>query len=209
MITWAVVPVKPLRRGKSRLAEALSPAARLELNRYLLIHTLETIRNIPEIEHTLVVSRDPEALAIARRHGARTVTEPRPSNLNLALQRTSLLAQQSYTPALLILPADLPALQTADVQALLTAATSSPMLVIAPDAAEDGTNALLVSPPGWLHFSFGKNSFTEHRRQAQAKNIPTTVIRRPGLLYDLDRERDLIHLAGYLPPELVSPKKEN
>ena len=205
MITWAMVPVKPLRRGKSRLSEILTPVQRMELNRYLLTHTLEVLRQIPEIEHTLVISRDPEALAIARRHGARTVTESRPSNLNLALQRASILAEQSRTPAVLIVPSDLPALGVADIEALLTAATASPALVIAPDFREDGTNALLVHPPHWLQFSFGPQSFLRHCQQAQQVNAQLHVIRRPGLMYDLDRKEDFFHLAEYLPSQLVQP----
>ena len=71
MTLWAIVPVKPLRRGKSRLAEVLTQEERKDLNRNLLAHTVDTLAAIPEIEHVLVISRDPEALALAREHGAR------------------------------------------------------------------------------------------------------------------------------------------
>jgi 2-phospho-L-lactate guanylyltransferase len=66
MTLWAIVPVKPLRRGKSRLAEVLTQDERKDLNRSLLAHTINTLAAIPEIEHVLVISRDPEALALAR-----------------------------------------------------------------------------------------------------------------------------------------------
>ena len=39
MTIWAIVPVKPLRRGKSRLAGALSEDERTHLNQLLLEHT--------------------------------------------------------------------------------------------------------------------------------------------------------------------------
>ena len=61
MILWAIVPVKPLRRGKSRLADVLSGDQRAALNKKLLIHTLDTITQVPSLEQVLVVSRDPEA----------------------------------------------------------------------------------------------------------------------------------------------------
>jgi len=51
--------------GKSRLSGVLSLEARTALNHYLLSNTLETLASVPEIEHSLVVSRDPEALTIA------------------------------------------------------------------------------------------------------------------------------------------------
>ena len=65
MALWAIVPVKPLRHGKSRLAEVLSQDERADLNQRLLVHTLDTLGIIPEIDQVLVVSRDPAALALA------------------------------------------------------------------------------------------------------------------------------------------------
>ncbi len=43
MTLWAIVPVKPLRRGKSKLAGTLSEDERAELNRILLEHTIQTL----------------------------------------------------------------------------------------------------------------------------------------------------------------------
>ena len=54
MTLWAIVPVKPLRLGKSRLAEMLSEDERADLNRRLLVHTLTTLAAIPEIEGYVV-----------------------------------------------------------------------------------------------------------------------------------------------------------
>jgi 2-phospho-L-lactate/phosphoenolpyruvate guanylyltransferase len=49
MTLWAIVPVKPLGRGKSRLASVLSQQERADLNRHLLAHTVDTLRELPEI----------------------------------------------------------------------------------------------------------------------------------------------------------------
>jgi 2-phospho-L-lactate guanylyltransferase len=75
MTIWAIVPVKPLRLGKSRLSGVLSDDERAVLNRMFLEQTLDILRTIPRVTQTLVVSRDPAALAIAREYGARTVLE--------------------------------------------------------------------------------------------------------------------------------------
>ena len=53
MTLWAIVPVKPLRRGKSRLAGVLTEEERLGLNSQLLTHTVDILGDIPEIEHVL------------------------------------------------------------------------------------------------------------------------------------------------------------
>ena len=84
MTIWAIIPVKPLRSGKSRLAGTLTADERTELNRTLLQHTLKTLSDLKEVEHVLVISRDPQALTVARMYGARTVREDGQPHLNTA-----------------------------------------------------------------------------------------------------------------------------
>src|SRR5512136_2855608 len=122
MTLWAIVPVKPLRFGKSRLAAMLTPDERTDLNRRLLAHTLDTLTAIPEIEHVLVVSRDQAALSLARSYGARTVQENGAPQLNVALARATVVARNYATRGILIVPADLPLLTSEDVQAMLARA---------------------------------------------------------------------------------------
>src|SRR5512143_2325376 len=93
MTIWAIVPVKPLRHGKSRLAGILAEGERERLNRLLLERTLRTLSDIREVDQVLVVSRDSGALAIARDFGARTVQEDGAPALNTALQRATVVAQ--------------------------------------------------------------------------------------------------------------------
>src|SRR5512138_1716072 len=107
MTLWAIVPVKPLRRGKSRLSSSLSDEERVELNRMLLERTLRTLTDLREVEEVLVVSRDPSALAIARDLGARTVQEDGAPTLNTALKRATIVAQVYASRGVLVLPADL------------------------------------------------------------------------------------------------------
>jgi 2-phospho-L-lactate guanylyltransferase (CobY/MobA/RfbA family) len=49
MTLWAIVPVKPLRRGKSRLADVLTSEERTDLNRHLLENTIDTLKSLPGI----------------------------------------------------------------------------------------------------------------------------------------------------------------
>ncbi len=112
MALWAIVPVKPLRRGKSRLAEVLNPDERTALNRRLLAHTIDTLSKISEIEQVLVISRDQAALSMAHDHGARTVQENGAPKLNTALTRATVVAKNYATRGVLIIPADLPLLNS-------------------------------------------------------------------------------------------------
>ena len=57
MTLWAIVPVKPLRRGKSRLSGMLSEDERTLLNQELLEHTLKTLSSLKELDQVLVGER--------------------------------------------------------------------------------------------------------------------------------------------------------
>lgn len=190
MTLWAIVPVKPLRRGKSRLAGILDEDERTELNRALLQHSLETLSGVPGVNEVLVVSRDPNALAIARELGARTVQEDGAPHLNTALKRATVVAQVYATQGVLILPADLPLVTREDIQALLDRAVKPPVVVIAPDRHGKGTNALVIAPAGLIEYDFGENSFQRHCERAKQAGARLEVVELPSLGLDLDEPED-------------------
>ena len=82
--TWIVIPVRSLTDGKRRLAPVLGPDERADLVRRLFLRTLEAA--LAAGPPVLVVSPDPAALALARDHGAAGLEEPRPVELNHALE---------------------------------------------------------------------------------------------------------------------------
>lgn len=209
---WALVPVKPLLLGKSRLAGAVPPAARSAMNRLLLEHTLSVIRETRGIAETMVISRDPEALAIAREFEARTLLEHGGSLLNTALERATSVVSAYKLPGLLVLPADLPLLSVGDLEVMLDSAGAPPAVVVAPDRHETGTNALLIMPPGKISFSFGPDSFAVHCRSAKAAGAQLAIVRRVGLALDLDLPEDLALLremqgaqSGHLVQTITRP----
>lgn len=191
MTLWAIVPVKPLRRGKSRLAGALSEDERTDLNRTLLQHTLQTLSGIRELEQVLVISRDPQALTIARSYGARTVRENGQSELNVALRRATVVAQVYATRGVLVLPADLPLISSQDILTLIERAVDPPVVVIAPDRHGKGTNALLISPSGLIEYDFGENSFERHCELVERSGARLEIVNLPSLGLDLDVPEDL------------------
>lgn len=191
MTLWAIVPVKPLRWGKSRLAGVLTQEERVDLNRQLLIHTIDTLREIPDIEHVLVVSRDQSALAIARAHGARTVQENGAPELNIALTRATIVAKSYATRGVLIVPSDLPLITQEDVYTMLSRVKEPPVVVVAPDRRRKGTNALLVCPVGLIEYEYGPNSFELHCQNARKVGARLEICELPSLALDMDEPEDL------------------
>ena len=191
MTLWAIVPVKPLRWGKSRLAEVLTQDERTDLNSQLLAHTVDTLTAIPEIEQVLVVSRDPAALALARGHGARTVQEKGSPQLNKALARATVVAKNYATRGILIVPADLPLITPEDLRAMMELAHEPPVVVVVPDRHHLGTNALLVCPVGLIEYDFGPNSFERHCERARQAGARLEICELPSMALDMDLPEDL------------------
>lgn len=191
MSIWAIIPVKPLRRGKSRLAGVLTEEERAKLNSRMLAHTLEVLQLIPEIEQTLVVSRDPAALTLARENGAKTLQEDGSPHLNTALRRAAAVARVYSTSGILVLPADLPLLQPSDITEILLRTVKPPVVVVAPDRHHQGTNALYQSPAGLVDFAFGLDSFQKHCERAEKANARLEILELPSIGLDLDLPEDL------------------
>ncbi len=187
---WAIIPVKPLLTSKNRLAHLLSPAARAALIGDFLARMLAELRQVAGLAEILLVSSDPAVAALARQFGARLLLEERPLGLNTAVAQAANLAAAQGAAGILVLPADLPFLCAADVQGLLDRVTVEPMLVISSDGRDDGTNALLLNPPGDFTFQYGPGSYRKHLHEAAARSMACVVVQTPGLQFDLDTEKD-------------------
>jgi 2-phospho-L-lactate/phosphoenolpyruvate guanylyltransferase len=185
MSVWAVLPVKPAEEGKSRLAEALTQAARTRLNRRLFRHTLNIVSSVFPPERVIVVSRDSALLGIAAAIGAQAVTEYG-EGLNEALTQAAALLPPRAD--LLAISTDLPTLTAEDLRAMLDAPGP---VIIAPDRAGQGTNALLTRPAGSIPYRFGENSFRRHAEAAARSGLAIHAVHRPGLAFDLDMPEDL------------------
>jgi 2-phospho-L-lactate guanylyltransferase len=207
MTLWTIVPVKPLRRGKSRLSGILSEDERTALNQTMLINTLKTLNQVKEIETILVVSRDPLALSIARDYSARTVLEDGSPELNTALRRAASVAKAYLATMIFVLPADLPLIKPDDIKNFLNKAGHPPEIIISPDRRKDGTNALLINPSNLIEFKYGPGSFNSHLQIAKEKNARVEIIESDVFGLDLDLPEDIELLKKHNDLSLIMHQK--
>src|SRR5690606_26816895 len=191
MSTWAIIPVKPLNRAKSRLADVLSPEQRQQLAESMFRHVLETVRNVPQIIGTLVISRDSKALSIAREYEAKTVQETGTPELNSALTRATQVVASWGVESLLVLPADLPLVHADDLMDMISLGRGFPAVVIATDQNRDGTNALFMRPPGIMPYAYGPGSYERHMALARAAGVKAKTFFSEQLSLDIDVAGDL------------------
>ncbi|HML21189.1 MAG TPA: 2-phospho-L-lactate guanylyltransferase [Aggregatilinea sp.] len=193
MTIWAIVPVKPFNRAKSRLAGELPPEDRELLAEGLLRRTLHLLHPLSVVQGILVISRDTKALSIARDLGAQTLQESGTPELNSALYRATHALRVWNADGVLVVPADLPLLMPEDVEGMVKLARYPGTVVVAPDRHEHGTNLLLVRPPGLIPYSFGFDSFAVHQRHAAEAGATIHVFHSERTALDLDTPEDLHH----------------
>ena len=189
---FAVVPVKDLAGTKSRLAPVLNPGARAGLTLYMMGRVVRALREAG-VGDVCVVSPDPIVLNEALGRGAVPLLQ-RSTGLIPALEEGRARALAADASTLLVLPADLPILDAGDVRAVLGAAGDGPCVVLSPDGARSGTNALLTRPPDALPFLFGPDSFEAHVQAARGRGLDLRICERPHLAFDLDTAGDLARL---------------
>lgn len=190
MSLWVIVPVKPLRRSKSKLINVLSEDERTLLNLQMYENTLKVLKEIKVPHQVLVVSKDSSVLSVARRYKAKTLQEDGESGLNLALKKAIQVIKAYNGQSILILPADLPFINKEDLEGVMNFHPNGSFMLISPDRKLSGTNLLFLTPPDLIDFSFGMGSFERHVRQAQQKNAIIEVRKFSGSDLDIDSPED-------------------
>ena len=194
MSCWAIVPIKSRAHCKRRLAATLRPAERVEFVRRMLDHVLLTAGRCSGIDRIVVVSperdRVPEGVTVVHDDG---------SGLNQALETACREARSGGATELVILPADLPWLETTDLDALLDAGRRTGF-ALAPDRADAGTNGIYVRAGLDLPFRFGPRSRIEHVAAAQGLGIECALVRCGGFAFDVDTGDDFRRLTQRTSP---------
>ncbi len=191
MNVWAVVPVKPLNRSKSRLSSVLTPDQREALSRQMLERTMNTLKQVKDLAGILVVSRDMAALRLARKYEAQTIQESGAPELNDALTRATQVLTTFNARGVMVVASDIPLMRTEHLEGMLSLAKFPPTLVIAADRHQDGTNIMLMRPPGLIPYCYGKGSFEKHVEAAKAIDAGLHVYESPHLALDVDTPADL------------------
>lgn len=202
MKVWALLPVQPWDEGKTRLSPVLNADQRAALNQKFFHHVLGVAVGVFGPAQTIVVSRSRAVLDAARVLGAHVLPEPVDGDLNGALTQAAKMAAEQGADAVLSVSCDLPFLVVEDLRAMLEKLVAGGA-VIAPDHAGLGTNALLLSPPGAMAYSYGEGSFQRHRSGLKAAGLDVAIVARDGLAYDVDTPSDLARLRS-LQPEFLA-----
>ena len=195
-----IIPFRSLLEGKSRLAPVLSKEERAQLNREMLEGVAGAALDVAQHPKVLVISPDEAALEMVQHFDPRiqpVYQEPRVIGLNGALEFATDLAIDAGSRVVVVIPADLPLLRSADIENLVR--RDAPV-VIAPDRRRRGTNGLMQridATLGNFRYQFGPDSYALHQEQAHRLGLDPVSAVSLGTSFDLDTPADLRDLAGF------------
>ena len=178
MDAHVLVPLKPLGRGKSRLAGVLGPEERAELMRSLLDRVVGAVREAG-VERVTVVTGEPlDGYDVWHDRG-------------LAWNDALAAAADEVVRARLVavVAADLPLIRSEEVEELLEATPERGIAIAR--ALDGGTNAVAMRPPGLVRTRFGEpRSAAVHA----SLGVEHVVVDLAGLAFDVDTPGDLARM---------------
>ena len=183
-----IVPMKPLRLVKSRLAERLEPHRREAVGMGMFDRVVRAAVE-SSAAAVWVVGGDEAVKQAALLIGAQW-WEDDGKDLNDSLTVTFERAfRAGLAPA--YLPADLPFVSSEDVSNLIETSSVGETVTLSPAHRDGGTNAIVVPTNSAFRPMLGLDSFDRHRQQARDEDLALEIFDSTGIGLDLDTPEDL------------------
>jgi 2-phospho-L-lactate guanylyltransferase len=189
----AVVPVKKFERAKSRLSSLLDEDQRVELSRFLLQDTLNTLSLCSDLAKTIVVSSDPLVKEITQNLGLECLIQLEDMGVNNAIRCADKFLSAKGNWVSIIIPCDLPLLLPKDIDGVCQAIPKKgPCIIVCPSYKFDGTNLLTRKPFNIItETRYDNNSFHGHLEASMKAGANTKILLSARLMIDLDTPADL------------------
>jgi 2-phospho-L-lactate/phosphoenolpyruvate guanylyltransferase len=183
-----LIAIKERSHCKTRLEHSLGPAARLELVRSMFTAVLSAAQAARTVRQIIVVSPERDSVPAQI-----PVLADTGECLNAALMQAHRVLLEFGSREVVVLPADLPNITAADIDALARAGRRG-RFAIAPDTRGQGTNALYLVSSRPFRFQFGEGSRRSHVQEARRMGLTPRIVRLPGFEFDVDSTADLVQL---------------
>ena len=180
----------------------MAPEVRRTLALNLFFKTISQLKSavdgIDEQFDIAVVTESSEIDDLSRSRSLRVIRSSYGMSLSQYLNSGGVWAEKNNYTSICIIPADLADPRVSDLKKLLSYPIKHKQMVICP-AKDLGTNALFVSPPTALMFSFGRRSFLRHLKEAEMVGLEPIILPLDSIKKDVDTSDDLDELLSKFP----------
>lgn len=194
MSVHAVVAVRGGPLAKTRCAAVLNEEQRETLVLTMIEDMLAALARVDAIDHIYVVTPTTAIAERVRELGATPLVEPKSYGLNAAFELARYrISDRDPDGQLMLFPGDLPLLDPAEMDELITSFQPDELVFVATD--DGGTGALLLPVQAQFKFCFGPNSAARHREAATIAGLKPIAFTAPSLAFDIDTWEDIKDLC--------------
>jgi len=189
----AIIPVKSFDQAKSRLSVLLDREQRIELCRFLLQDTLNTLSLCRELTKIIVVSSDPLVKEITQNLGLECLFQSEDQGVNSAIKYADNFLSTNGNWVSITIPCDLPLILPKDIDGVCQVIPKEgACVIVSPSYKFDGTNLLARTPFNIISDTrYDNDSFQGHLEASIEAGANTKVLLSTRLMIDLDTPEDL------------------
>ena len=185
----AIIPVKTFSKAKTRLG--LSPQQVEDLCKVMLEEILHIISISPQIEKTIIVTKEEKAIEIGKRFNAIIIKDEKEESVNSAVALADKYLLENDFHASIVFPQDIPFIKTQDIDFMLNYKTHPNFAIIVPSRRFDGTNALVRMPIDLMETHYDEDSYKIHMNTAKEHTLNVAMVFVKRIMLDIDTAEDL------------------
>ena len=185
----AIIPVKTFSKAKTRLD--LSPHQVEELCKVMLTEILHIISISPQIEKTILVTKDEKAIKIGKKFNTITIIDEKEESVNNAVALADKYLLENNFDASIVFPQDIPYIKTQDIDFMINYTAPPNFAIVVPSRRFDGTNALVRMPVDLMETHYDEDSYKIHMNTAKEHTLNVAMVFVKRIMWDVDNAEDL------------------
>ena len=203
----AIIPVKTFSLAKTRLD--LSLQQKEDLCKIMLEEILYILSISPQIEKTVIVTKEEEAIKIGKKYKAVIIADNEEKSVNDAVALADKYLLENKFDASVVFPQDIPFIKTQDIDFMLNYKVPPNFVIVVPSRRFDGTNALVRMPIDLMITHYDEDSYKIHMNTAKeyTRNVALVFVKR--IMWDVDNMEDLEFLLEQNEKPEIAAKIKN
>ena len=185
----AIIPVKTFLNAKTRLD--LSQLQVEKLCKIMLEEILHTLSISPQIEKTIMVTKEKKAIEIGKKFNTVTIIDEKEESVNSAVALADKYLLENNFDVSIVFPQDIPFIKTQDIDFMLNYKMHPNFAIIVPSRRFDGTNALARMPIDLMETHYDEDSYKIHMNTAKEHTLNVAMVFVKRIMWDVDNMEDL------------------
>jgi 2-phospho-L-lactate guanylyltransferase len=157
----------------------------------MLEEILYTISISPQIEKSILVTKEKKAIEIGKKFNTITIIDEKEESVNSAVALADKYLLENDFDASIVFPQDIPYIKTQDIDFMLNYKTHPNFAIIVPSRRFDGTNALVRMPIDLMETHYDEDSYKIHMNTAKKYTLNVAMVFVKRIMWDVDNTEDL------------------